>query len=129
MDESLDTRSQIIQALEKMVATGENINISAVAAKCGVSHSLIYNRYPDLKERIKELKAAHKARQKVANDKELIDTLLAKNKALKDRVKEDRSGQAEDNFKRMLVHVQQVYSMYDQLLEERNRLAERLGRA
>jgi len=128
MDESLDTRSRIIRTLEQMVSAGENITISAVSAKCGVSHSLIYNRYPDLKERIKELKAAHKARQKAENEKELIQNLLAKNKALKDRIKEDRCSQAEDSFKLMLVHVQQLYSMYDQLLEERNRLAERLGR-
>lgn len=129
MDESLDTRTKIVQAMEQMVAAGASISISSVAAKCGVSHSLIYNRYPDLKERIKELKTAQKARQKAANDQELIDILLAKNKVLQERVKSYDNGQAEENFKLMLVHVQQVYSMYDQLLDERNKLAERLSRS
>ncbi|REG50736.1 hypothetical protein B0G80_7189 [Paraburkholderia sp. BL6669N2] len=39
------------------IALLATISIHAVAARCGVSHSLIYNRYPDLKERIKEFKA------------------------------------------------------------------------
>lgn len=124
----MDTREQIEQAIKQILETGGNISISAVAENCGVSHSLIYNRYPDLKEKIKELKSAQKARQKTDSDEALISTLLAKNKALQEKVKAENSGQAEDAFKSMLSHVQQVYSMYDQLLDDRNKLAERLGR-
>jgi AcrR family transcriptional regulator len=39
-----------------MLAAGERLNIHAVAQRCGVSHSLVYSRYPDIKERIEELK-------------------------------------------------------------------------
>ncbi|TXT28171.1 MAG: hypothetical protein FD131_3304 [Rhodocyclaceae bacterium] len=124
----MDTREQIEQAIKQMLDAGESISISAVAEKCDVSHSLIYNRYPDLKEKIKELKSGQKARQKTESDEALISTLLAKNKALQEKVKSETSGQAEEAFKSMLSHVQQVYSMYDQLLDDRNKLAERLGR-
>lgn len=115
--------------MEQIVASGERISINAVAFKCGISHSLIYNRYPDLKERIKELKTTQKASQKEANDQAIINGLLAKNKALKNRIKSEDNRQTEESFKLMLVHVQQVYSMYDQILDERNKLAERLSRA
>lgn len=124
----MDTREQIEQAIQQMMEDGESISINAVAEKCGVSHSLIYNRYPDLKEKIKELKVSQKARQKSDNDEALISSLLAKNKALQEQIKSENSGQAEEAFKSVLTHVQQVYSMYDQLLDDRNKLAERLGR-
>lgn len=124
----MDTREQIEQAIQQMMEAGESISINAVAEKCGVSHSLIYNRYPDLKEKIKELKVSQKARQKSDNDEALISSLLAKNKALQEQIKSENSGQAEEAFKSVLTHVQQVYSMYDQLLDDRNKLAERLGR-
>lgn len=127
MSEALETRAKIVQVLEQMIAAGEDVSISAVAARSGVSHSLIYNRYPDLKERIKELKVRQKAHQKAENDQEVIAKLIAKNKALQERVKSDNTGQAEASFRQLLVHVQQVYSMYDQLLDERNKLAERLS--
>lgn len=124
----MDTREQIEQAIQQMMEAGESISINAVAEKCDVSHSLIYNRYPDLKEKIKELKVSQKARQKSDNDEALISSLLAKNKALREQIKSENSGQAEEAFKSVLTHVQQVYSMYDQLLDDRNKLAERLGR-
>jgi len=124
----MDTREQIEQAIQQMQEAGESISINAVAAKCGISHSLIYNRYPDLSVKIKELKAGQKARQKSESDEALIASLLAKNKALQEKIKSDNSGQAEEAFKSVLSHVQQVYSMYDQLLDDRNKLAERLGR-
>jgi len=123
MTESADTRTEIIETINKIIEDGENISISAVAHRCGVSHSLIFNRYPDLKERIKELKAEQKARKKVRDDESLISSLLVKNKALQNKVKVNARGQAEENFKAILVHVHQLYSMYDQLLEDRNKLA------
>ncbi|MEC4718294.1 DUF6262 family protein [Noviherbaspirillum sp. CPCC 100848] len=128
MNEALDTRAKIVQALEQMIAAGENVSISAVAARTGVSHSLIYNRYPDLKERIKALKVRQKVHQKATNDEEVITRLFAKNKALQERIKSKNNGQVEESFRHLLVHIQQVYSMYDQLLDERNKMAERLSK-
>jgi AcrR family transcriptional regulator len=128
MDESSNTRDQLLQAIDQLVNSGGNISISAVAAICGVSHSLIYNRYPDLKERIKELKRAQKDRQKTATDQQLIDNLLAKNKVLLKKLEAQDTRHEEREFSQLLAHLQQVYSMYDQLLEDRNRLVERLSK-
>ena len=63
----MNTRTKIVETINQMLEAGESISIHSVAEKCGVSHSLIYNRYPDLKERIKDLKATQKEKQKVAN--------------------------------------------------------------
>lgn len=127
MTESVGTRSQLVKIIKEIIDNGEGISISAVAHRCGVSHSLIYNRYPDLKERIKELKDQQKARQKAQDDESLISNLLAKNKVLQKKLKSDTSGQVEESFKTVLVHMQQLYSMYDQLCDDRNKLAERLA--
>jgi AcrR family transcriptional regulator len=123
----MGTRDKIINAIEEMLAANESVSISAVAAKCGVSHALIHNRYPDLKERIKELKGAQREKRKVADDQELIANLLAKNKALRKQVKGEDRTQETAAFKALLAHVHEVYSMYDSLLEERNRLAKKLA--
>ncbi|ENA26936.1 MULTISPECIES: TetR/AcrR family transcriptional regulator [Pseudomonas] len=128
MDESSNTRDQLLQAIDQLVNSGGSISISAVAAICGVSHSLIYNRYPDLKERIKEFKRVQKDRQKTTTDQQLIDNLLAKNKVLLKKLEVQEKRQEEKNLNQLLAHLQQVYSMYDQLLEDRNRLVERLSK-
>lgn len=123
----MDTRSQILDAVEQMLAAGERLNIHAVAQRCGVSHSLIYNRYPDIKERIKELKQSQAVAKKASEDQELISKLLARNKAL---LRRSQAADGKDEtmaFEALLVHVQQLYSMYDELLEDRNRLAARLA--
>jgi AcrR family transcriptional regulator len=119
----MDTRDKILKMIEKMLTENECINIHAVAEKCGVSHSLIYNRYPDIKERIKELKKIQQERKKAADDEALIGNLLAKNKVLRERVRGDDRVQEATAFKTLLAHVQEVYSMYDGLLDDRNRLA------
>lgn len=117
------TRDRIVKAIEEMLAANESININSVAEKCGISHSLIYNRYPDLKERIKDLKGVQREKRKAADEQTLVANLMAQNKALRERVKgEDRADDAAA-FKALLVHVQELYSMYDSLLDDRNRLA------
>jgi AcrR family transcriptional regulator len=122
----MDTRAKIVKVINQMLAANESISIHSVAEKSGVSHSLIYNRYPDLKERIKELKTVQKAKLKAANEQDLINTLVAQNKMLRERVKDEKRKQDAESFKILLAHVQEVYSMYDQLLEERNMFAARL---
>jgi len=124
----MDTRTQLVKAIESMLHAGEKITISSVAAKCEVSHSLIYNRYPDLKEWIKDIRKDQIAKQKAEGDENLINTLLARNKTLKLKIKAESSGQEKAAFRSMLVHIQQIYSMYDQLLEDRNNLASRLSK-
>lgn len=38
-----ETRQQLEAIVTEMIATGEKINVSRVAAKAGVSNALIYN--------------------------------------------------------------------------------------
>ncbi|MGE5470500.1 MAG: hypothetical protein ACM3X0_06870 [Bacteroidota bacterium] len=121
------TRDRIVEAIEVMLATNESININAVAKKCGISHALIYNRYPDLKERIKELKEAQCEKRKAADDQALVAKLMAQNKALLERVKAYERAQDAAAFKALLAHAQEVYSMYDGLLDDRNRLAAKVA--
>ncbi|WP_250478279.1 DUF6262 family protein [Caballeronia sp. INML1] len=123
----MDTRARIIAAIREMREAGESISIHAVAARCGVSHSLIYNRYPDLKENIKELKTAQKQQRKADDDQALIARLMSETKALQTKAKAAKQADAKETFKSLLAHVQEVYSMYDGLLEERNRLAVKLA--
>lgn len=121
------TRDKIGKVLEEMLAANEKISIYSVAEKCGISHSLIYNRYPDLKERIKELKGVQRERSRAADDETAIATLTAKNKALREKLQTRLLAAKSGELKLLLGHVQEVYSMYDGLLEDRNRLAEKLA--
>jgi AcrR family transcriptional regulator len=123
----MDTRTQITNAIDEITKAGDKLTISSVAKKCCVSHSLIYNRYPDLKEKIKELGAEQKLRKKGEADADLITNLMDKNKKLKAKLATETSNTDDAAFKKLLVHTQEIYSMYDQLLEERNRLAQRLA--
>ena len=123
----MDNRSNFLSAIEQILAAGERLSIHAVARRCGVSHSLIYNRYPDIKERIKELQQSQSIAKKATEDQELISKLLARNNALKRRRQTKNDKERNEAFKELLVHVQQLYSMYDELREDRNRLADRLA--
>lgn len=124
----VDTKQQIEAIITDMIASGEKINVSRVAVKAGVSNALIYNRYPELKVRIQT------AKEKQQNKVQQIETTteLEKVKSKFDKAKQKQSD-AEDlaeSYKRqndeLWEHIQQVYSMYDQVLAERNDFAERL---
>lgn len=125
MDE-VDTRTKIEKAIESAQSANEKISIHSIAEKCGVSHSLIYNRYPDLKEKIKHLKLTQKAAQLEQTEQELIEKLREKNKSLRAQIEKSKT-KSDPGIKVMLTHIQELYSMYDQMLEERNKLAKRLG--
>ena len=51
---SQDTRKTLIDSLHELILEGKKISIKSVAEKAGLSHSIIYNRYPELKCIIKE---------------------------------------------------------------------------
>jgi AcrR family transcriptional regulator len=123
----MDTmRDKIIKVIEGMWAANEKMSIHSVAHKCDVSHSLIYNRYPDLKERIKELKAKQQVKIQAANEQKIIEKLIAQNKALKTNLKAAKSDEDDKSFKALLAHITEVYRMYDELRVDRDSLAERL---
>lgn len=52
----MNTREKLISCVREFEHNDESITISKVAEQCGVSHSLIYNRHPDIKEMINNLK-------------------------------------------------------------------------
>lgn len=122
----MDTRDLITKTIHEMVQRGEKLNIHAVAARCGFSHSLIYNRYPDLGEQIKQLGKAQRARVSAESDAAAISKLVAQNQLLSKKVEAQQPARYRALITELLAHLHQVYAMYDQLLEDRNALALRL---
>lgn len=123
-----DTKTLIEKVLNEMVENNEKVNISQVASKANVSHSLIHSRYPDLafkinqaKEKQKNKKAGIEASQDVEHFKKQITHLKKSTEDYKE-VAESYQLQNEQLWE----HIQQVYGMYDQILAERNGFAERL---
>lgn len=122
----MDTRELISKTIDELVQRGEKLNIHAVAKRCGISHSLIYNRYPDLKEHIKNLGKAQRARVGAESDAAAISKLVAENQLLSEKVRAQQPARYRALITELVAHLHQVYAMYDQLLEDRNALARRL---
>jgi DNA invertase Pin-like site-specific DNA recombinase len=124
----VDTKQQIEAIITDMIASGEKINVSRVAAKAGVSNALIYNRYPELKVRIQTAK--EKQQNKVQQIETTTELEKVKSKFDKAKQKQQDAESLIESYKRqndeLWEHIQQVYSMYDQVLAERNDFAERL---
>lgn len=124
----MDTREQIENAIEQMLEAGEKINASRVASRIGISHSLIYNRYPDLRVRIDKLKLDQQSDYKRQAAEVKVSELQEDLQKLKYKVKSlesNEQGYKEQN-KKLWEHLQQVYFMYDQVLAERNEFAQKL---
>lgn len=122
------TKVMIESVIEQMIRTGEKINVSSVAKRAGVSNSLIYNRYPELKVKIEGVKNKQSAKQntiKSTTDVESLKKKLATAKKKQDEAIEVAHSYQKQNDE-LWEHIQQVYSMYDQILAERNSFAERL---
>ena len=123
-----ETRQQLEAIVTEMIATGEKINVSRVAAKAGVSNALIYNRYPELKVRIqtaKETQQSRKEQIEVTTEVEKLKSKLDKAKQKQEEAELMACLYQKQN-EQLWEHIQQVYSMYDQVLAERNDFAERL---
>ncbi|MGO2514430.1 hypothetical protein [Marinomonas polaris] len=124
----IETRQQLEAIVTEMIATGEKINVSRVAAKAGVSNALIYNRYPDLKVRIqaaKEIQQSRKEQIEVTTEVEKLKSKLGKAKQNQEEAELMACSYQKQNAQ-LWEHIQEVYSMYDQVLAERNDFAERL---
>lgn len=122
----MDTRELILKTIDEMAERGEKLNIHAVAKRCGISHSLIYNRYPDLKEKIKNLGKVQRAKVSGESDAAAISDLVAENQLLSEKIKAQQPAKYRTLITELVAHLHQVYAMYDQLLEDRNALARRL---
>lgn len=125
---AMDTKGQLEVIIHQMIASGEKVNVSRVAQKAGVSNALIYNRYPELKLKIQQAKLGQtqKAKQiESTTEIEKLKGMLAKAKQKQEEA-ELRSQAIQNQNDQLWEHIQQVYSMYDQMLAERNDFAERL---
>ena len=125
---AMDTKGQLEAIIHQMIASGEKVNVSRVAQKAGVSNALIYNRYPELKLKIQQAKLGQtqKAKQiESTTEIEKLKGMLAKAKQKQEEA-ELRSQAIQNQNDQLWEHIQQVYSMYDQMLAERNDFAERL---
>ncbi|MCD9514188.1 hypothetical protein [Photobacterium carnosum] len=124
----METRQQLEAIVTEMIASGEKINVSRVAAKAGVSNALIYNRYPELKVRIqtaKETQQSRKQQVEATTEAEKLKSQLGKAKQRQEEAELMACSYQKQN-EQLWEHIQQVYAMYDQMLAERNDFAERL---
>lgn len=114
---SQDTRKTLIDSLHELILEGKKISIKSVAEKAGLSHSIIYNCYPELKCIIKE--EQQRQADQLQRNKERNELEKLKNKLLSANKKSKKLEQTQINeVPALLAHIQQVYSMYDQLAEE-----------
>lgn len=122
----MDTREQLLTCVREFEQSNEPITISKVAAKCGISHSLIYNRHPDIKEMINNLKKKQKENALVEEQKNQTEKLLKSNENLKQKLAVATSNDDKETIRILMAHIHELYSMYDSLLDERNQFAQRI---
>lgn len=82
----MPTRELLLPCVREFKQSNERITIKKVADKCGVSHSLIYNRHPDIKEMINNLKKEQKKQELVEQQKSQTEVLLRRNENLKNKL-------------------------------------------
>jgi Ni,Fe-hydrogenase I small subunit len=122
----MSTREQLLSCVKEFKQKNEPITITKVADKCGVSHSLIYNRHPDIAEMIKKLKKHQKEQTLIEQQKDQTEKLLKRNEKLESKLFEANKNDDKETIAMLITHIQELYSMYDSLLEERNAFANRL---
>ncbi|ABV87218.1 DUF6262 family protein [Shewanella pealeana] len=122
----MDTREQLLSCVREFEQNSESITISKVAHKCGLSHSLIYNRHPDIKEMINNLKKKQKEQALVDQQKDQTKKLLKRNENLERKLAEAKGKDDKETIAMLMAHIHELYSMYDSLLEERNAFAQRI---
>lgn len=122
---SESTRQQLFESLDQLIAQGKKVTIKSVADNAGLSHSVIYNRYPELKSYIKKAQEDQEAQRERLLDKETINRLKTKLASAKTKAYSSKNEQ-DVLMPILLAHLSEVYSMCDQLAEERDELARQL---
>ena len=122
----MPTREQLLSCVKEFKQNNDPITIKKVADKCGISHSLIYNRHPDIAEMITKLKKHQKEQAIIELQKDQTDKLLKRNENLERKLSEAKKNDDKETIAMLITHIQELYSMYDSLLEERNAFANRL---
>lgn len=119
------TKQKLLDSLAEIIAQDKSVNIKSVAENAGLSHSVIYNRYPELKIIIKTAQKKQKAQDETQYYIKVNEKLKSDLKVAKRKLGRKNTEQCE-TIPALLAHIQQVYSMYDQILEERNDFARQL---
>jgi Mn-dependent DtxR family transcriptional regulator len=122
----MNTREQILSCVKTFEQNNDSITIKKVADKCGISHSLIYNRHPDLKEMINILKQKQKKHALVEQQRNQTENLLKRNKLLERKLASVKSKNDKETIAMLMAHISELYSIYDSLLDERNIFAKRI---
>jgi uncharacterized protein YnzC (UPF0291/DUF896 family) len=122
----MDTREQLLSCVKSFEKNNDPISISKVAEKCGISHSLIYNRHPDIKEMINNLKKKQKEKVLLEQQKGQTEKLLKRNEYLERKFVDAKGTRDNVTIAMLMAHIHELYSMYDSLLEERNNFAQRI---
>ena len=120
------TKKLILESLNQLENSDKKISIKSVADTAGISHSLIYNRYPELKIAIKKAQREQASDREKKLSEQKIESLQVKVRKLEEKSNQ-KVEQEQQSLPELLAHLQQVYSMYDQILEERNEFAHRLA--
>ncbi len=122
----MPTREQLLSCVKEFKQNNDPITITKVADKCGISNSLIYNRHPDIKDMINKLKKKQKEQALVEQQKDQTEKLLKRNENLERKLSQAKKNDDKETIAMLMAHIQELYSMYDSLLEERNAFANRL---
>ncbi|MBP3140473.1 hypothetical protein ACTFQF_04335 [Aliivibrio fischeri] len=122
----MNTREQLLSCVREFEKKNTPITIKKVADKCRISHSLIYNRHPDIKEIINNIKQKQKEQALIEKQKYQTEKLIKRNESLERKLSETKSKDDKETVSMLIAHIQELYSMYDLLLEERNVFAQRI---
>ena len=72
------------------------------------------------------LKKEQKKQELVEQQKSQTEVLLRRNENLKNKLFQAKKNDDKETIAMLMIHIQELYSMYDSLLEERNAFANRL---
>ena len=75
---------------------------------------------------INNLKREQKKQEVVEQQKSQTELLLKRNENLKNKLFQAKKNDDKETIAMLMSHIQELYSMYDALLEERNAFANRL---
>lgn len=81
------TADDLKSAIDKLAASGKNVNISAVAREVGVTPALIHNKYPEFAKAIRQ-HAGHSGRHQLNAAREQLASSRATNKLLREEVRQ-----------------------------------------
>lgn len=128
MAKTITTEKIIDQLLDEMTLNNEKINVSRVAKKLNLSHSAIYKLYPEKLHAIKQAQERQKNKMQSIDSGQEIEKLKKQITEMKQDVADHKkiSEEYKHQNEQLWSHIQEVYGMYDEMLAERNALAEKL---